>query len=91
MLRVLEEDNVFHKSSSDFGKRSASDTKLGTLMVLDERYQALSRSLPWGARCVSYASASDLHPSRTCHILSSLPAKRLALEMRNSRGGCRIC
>ena len=91
MMHVPEADNVFDESSSDFGKRSASDTKLGTLMVFDERYKALSRSLPWGARCVSYARASDLHPSRTCRILSRLQAERLALEVRNSRGGCRIC
>ena len=39
MLHVPEAENVFGKGSSEFGKRRASDTKIGTLMEFDERYK----------------------------------------------------
>ena len=48
MLHVPEAENVFGKGSSEFGKRRGSDTKIGTLMKLDERYKVLGRLLLLG-------------------------------------------
>ena len=44
-MHVPEAENEFGKGSSEFGKRWASDTKIGTLMKLDERYKVPGRLL----------------------------------------------
>ena len=42
-LHVRETDSLFHWGSSDFWKCCASDTKIGTLALFDERYKMVCK------------------------------------------------